>query len=134
MGNIEIPYILAIIVALAAFTRCATTRVKPSRSQLQIREMQTRSLDTPDVEAVVKAIVNVLQDDGYVTKQVNPELGFINATKEYEEGLKLSELINPFISYKAMSIRDSDPTWTRRLWNEGILTSTADNAHLSPVV
>ena len=67
-----------------------------------------------------------------MTKQVNPELGFINATKEYEEGLKLSEPINPFISYKAMSIRHSDPTWTRRLWNEGILTSTAYNAHLSP--
>ena len=64
MRNIEIPYILAIIVALAAFTGCATTRAKPSRSQLQIREMQTRSLDTPDVEAVVKAIINVLQDDG----------------------------------------------------------------------
>lgn len=68
-----------------------------------MREFQTRSFETADVKAVVKALMNVLQDDGYVTKQAQLELGFVNATKEYEEGLKLGELLNPFRKFDEMS-------------------------------
>lgn len=100
MRNTGIAVILTIIVALAAFTGCATSQAK---SQLQIREFQTRSFETTDVKAVLKALMNILQDEGYVTKQANLELGFINATKEYEEGLKVSELFNPFTTFKEMS-------------------------------
>lgn len=90
MRNTGIVFMLAIIVALGAFTGCATSQAK---SQLQIREFQTRSFETKDVKAVLKAIINVLQDEGYVVKQADLELGFINATKEHEEGVKFSELL-----------------------------------------
>ena len=90
MRNTGIVFMLAIIVGLGTFTGCATSQAK---SQLQIREFQTRSFETKDVKAVLKALMNILQDEGYVTKQANLELGFINATKEYEEGLKVSELL-----------------------------------------
>ena len=90
MHNTGIIFMLALIAALGTFTGCATSQAK---SQLQMRELQTRSFETPDVKAVLKAIINVLQDEGYVIKQANLELGFINATKEQEEGLKFSELL-----------------------------------------
>ena len=90
MRNTGIAVMLTIIVAFATFTGCATSQAK---SQFQIREFQTRSFETTDVKAVLKAIINVLQDEGYVIKQANLELGFINATKEHEVGLKFSELL-----------------------------------------
>lgn len=100
MSNTGIASMLYIIVALGAFTGCATSQ---ARSQMQIREFQTRSFETTDVKAVLKALLNVLQDEGYVTKQANLELGLINATMEYETGLKVSELLNPFTSFWEMS-------------------------------
>ena len=100
MCKTGIALMLAIIVAPVAFTGCATTKPTP---QFKMREFQTRSFDTTDVKAVIKALINVLQDDGYLTKQADLELGFIHATKEYEEGFKLGELINPFKSFGEMS-------------------------------
>lgn len=51
------------------------------RSQLEIRQMQTREFETSDTTLVLKAMLNVLQDDGFIVEQVNPEIGFFNATK-----------------------------------------------------
>jgi hypothetical protein len=51
------------------------------KSQLEIRQMQTREFETSDTTLVLKAMLNVLQDDGYIVEQVNPEIGFFNATK-----------------------------------------------------
>jgi hypothetical protein len=52
------------------------------KSQLEIREMQTRTYDTKDLKMIMKAMLNVLQDDDFIIKQVNMDLGFFNATKE----------------------------------------------------
>jgi hypothetical protein len=57
----------------------------PQRSglpALQIREFQTRTYDTTDTAMVMKALLNVLQDEGYVIKTANTELGLITARKE----------------------------------------------------
>ena len=63
---------------------CATTGVTPPKTQLQIREFQTRSFETNNVKMVMKAMLNVLQDDGYIVKNANVELGLLNATKEVD--------------------------------------------------
>lgn len=52
-----------------------------ARSQLEIRQMQTREFETSDTTTVLRAMLNVLQDDGFIVEQVNPEVGFFNATK-----------------------------------------------------
>lgn len=58
--------------------------VKPEKTQLQIREFQTRTYDTTDTKMVMKAILNVLQDDSYMVKNANTELGLLTATKEVD--------------------------------------------------
>lgn len=57
----------------------------PQRSglpALQIREFQTRTYETTDTTMVMKALLNVLQDEGYVIKTANTDLGLITARRE----------------------------------------------------
>lgn len=43
---------------------CASTAVTPRMTQLQIREFQARPDEINDTKLVMKAMLNVLQDDG----------------------------------------------------------------------
>ena len=61
---------------------CVTTPATPPKTQLEIREFQTRDYDTSDSKMVMKSLLNVLQDDGYIIKVANVDLGLISATKE----------------------------------------------------
>jgi len=53
-------------------------------TQTQIREFQTRYYDTNDVKLVMKSVLNVLQDDGFIVKNAVPELGLLTANKEID--------------------------------------------------
>ena len=76
---------LVISICLVVFLcGCATNKMTPPTTQLQIREFQTRSYETKDVKMVMKAALNVLQDDGYIVKNAEAELGLITATKEVD--------------------------------------------------
>ena len=52
----------------------APTPPKPPRSQLEIRQEQTREYDTHDTRLVMKALLNVLQDDGFIVKNAVVDL------------------------------------------------------------
>jgi len=56
----------------------------PQKTQLEIRQMQTRTYQTNDIPLVMKAMLNVLQDDDFIIEQVNMDLGFFNAQKEID--------------------------------------------------
>jgi hypothetical protein len=56
-----------------------------TRPSLQTREFQTRSYATKDTGMVMKALVNVLQDEGFIIKVANNDLGLITATSEHTE-------------------------------------------------
>ena len=75
-------------VVLAALTGCTIVsqqRTAPQQqTQLQVREFQTREYDTNDVKLVLKACLNVLQDDGFVVKNAVLELGLLTAEKEVQ--------------------------------------------------
>lgn len=51
-------------------------------TQLQVRQMQTRTYDIQDTRRALKAVLNVLQDESYIPRQANLELGYIHAIKE----------------------------------------------------
>jgi hypothetical protein len=74
-------WILAIVGLFSV--GCATSGT-PQKSQLQIREYQTRSYDTNDTKMVMKAVLNTLQDEGYIVKNAVLDLGLLTATKEMD--------------------------------------------------
>lgn len=81
-------------VAMLLLSGCVAPIVRPPKTALQMREMQTRSYEFGDSNQVQKAVFDVLQDDGYVVKNAEVSLGLLTATKEQPvEGGRSS---NPF--------------------------------------
>lgn len=72
------------LIAITLTSGCATNGATPPKTQLQIREFQTRTYETNDTKMVMKALLNVLQDEGFIVKNANVELGLLNATKELD--------------------------------------------------
>ena len=72
------------IILVLFLAGCVTTRADPQKTQLQIREFQTRAYETKDTKMVMKSLLNVLQDEGFIVKNANVELGLLTATKEVD--------------------------------------------------
>jgi hypothetical protein len=73
-----------LLLAAAAFAAGCPAAVAPPKTQLEVRQFETRTFDTPDAKLVMKAMLNVLQDDGYVVKNAVVDLGLITAQKEID--------------------------------------------------
>ena len=102
-------FILALACTLVYGCASATGVTEIPKTQLEIREYQTREYDTKDVKMVMKSLLNVLQDDGFIVKNANVELGLISATKEINvenkaEAVFLSLLGGQNASWKKNSI------------------------------
>ena len=61
---------------------CAPQAHHPLRSSLEVRALQTREYQTQNTKMVMKALLNVLQDEGFSIKNAVTDLGLITATKE----------------------------------------------------
>ncbi|MGD9183182.1 MAG: hypothetical protein PVG15_16990 [Desulfobacterales bacterium] len=75
-------FIISILISFF-ITSCASSP-KTEKTQLQIRSIQTRTYETPESKLLLKAMLNVLQDDGFIVKTAVPELGLLTATKEID--------------------------------------------------
>ena len=53
-------------------------------TQLEKRQFQTRTYDSSDKALVMKAMLNVLQDEGFSVYNANPLLGFIYGVKDFD--------------------------------------------------
>lgn len=76
---------LALVLA-CCLSGCIWGAATPPKTQLEIREFQTRTFDTKDHKLVMKALLAVLQDDGFSIKNADAELGFVAAVKEIDLG------------------------------------------------
>jgi len=88
-------------------TGCATgggdSKKPVEKSQVEARYFQTRTYPVEDGRLVMKAMINVLQDLGYVIKNADAQLGIINAerwlnvryTKKEVQRAKKKETILP---------------------------------------
>jgi hypothetical protein len=79
-------HLLLVVLAGVVVSSCTIVNqgAPPPKTQLQIREFQTREFDTNDVKLVMKAVINVLQDEGFVVKNAVMDLGLITASKELQ--------------------------------------------------
>lgn len=75
------PYLLCLPLFLT-LAGCTHNNISDSPiTQLQVRETQTRDFDTDDTKMVMKSMMNVLQDDGFIIKNAVLDLGLLSAEK-----------------------------------------------------
>lgn len=72
--------ICSLIVPLPSFS--APVKIY---TQLELREIQTRTFNTANTNQVFKAAINILQDNGFIIQNIESDLGFILAQKENKE-------------------------------------------------
>ena len=63
---------------------CSCHGAKIPMTQLQVRQIQTRHYEIKKPKLAIKAILNVLQDEGFIPKQANSDVGFVYAVKEMD--------------------------------------------------
>lgn len=68
----------------------------PQITQLQARAIQTRNYEGLDQKTVLKTVLNVLQDEGFIVHYGDVELGLLNASKELVE-INNNDFITQFI-------------------------------------
>jgi len=76
--------IFIISILLSSFMTGCATPPETEKTQLQIRAIQTRTYEISESKLVLKAMLNVLQDDGYIVKTAVPEIGLLTAIKEID--------------------------------------------------
>lgn len=107
--------LLSLVLVIAA--GCSTTKPTTPKTQLEIREFQTRTYTTKDVKLVMKALFNVLQDDGFIVKNVSTDLGLLSATKEvHVEGALEASAALPVLGH--------NPKWKRNCVIDGTVNVT----------
>jgi hypothetical protein len=101
----------AVPIALAlAAGACATTSQSllpgPPRATLELRQAQSRTFETTDQRLVLKAALNILQDEGFVIRSAEADLGLVTAVKEWRsrqpnQGLRLLKWVAAIPTYGA---------------------------------
>ena len=72
-------------LALPCFAKSSTQEeVITPLTQLEKRQFQTRTYRATDKPTVMKALLNVYQDEGFMVYNANPLLGFIYGTKDFD--------------------------------------------------
>ena len=79
--------LVALFILCFALPACAkrqSEEIITPLTQLQKRQYQTRTFNSGDSTAVMKGVLNVLQDEGYIVYNVNSLLGFIYGVKDFD--------------------------------------------------
>lgn len=76
-------FVLCLALPVCAKKREAEQIITPM-TQLEKRQFQTRTYDSSDKPLIMKAMLNVLQDEGFIVYNANPLLGFIYGVKDFD--------------------------------------------------
>jgi len=96
---------LALIGVMLVFGGCLGPEVK--KTQLEMREFQTRTYETNDVKMVMKAMLNILQDEGYIVKNAQLDMGLLSAEKTADIESKLDKF------FSILPGGDKDERWAK---------------------
>lgn len=114
---LRISTFLAFIFLLSG---CVLPPPTPPLTALEIRAIQTRSYDNiaGRSKRIMKAVIDVLQDEGYIVSNADKELGFITARKEEDLsnnwGASFSLLGNRDFRYRKNSLTEASVNVTER--------------------
>lgn len=104
-------YLLLILSVVLIFGCAANKSIveRPTKSQLELRGIQSRTVDSTDIKFITRMIVQVLQDDSYTIANLDSDVGFLNATKEIDGGKEkykfaLYDIYYPIAIYKAVKL------------------------------
>ncbi len=90
MKHTSFPALLTAVV----LTGCCPHGFDQPLTQLEVREIQTKDFDTDNTKLVMKSMMNVLQDEGYIIKNAVVDLGLLSAEKTINvENLGLAILL-----------------------------------------
>ena len=114
MARHTVPAALALVLGA-----CATTSQShlpgPPQAPLELRQAQSRTFETPDSRLVLKAALNVLQDQGFVIRHADAELGIVTAAMEWRSrtpnrGLRVLKWVTVVPTYGASLLIPSGQT------------------------
>ena len=78
----KIFHVLSPVLILSLCAGCASTPdVVPAKSQLELRQMQTRTYDTLDRQRTLRSVIATMQDLGFTVDEANPGLGVVTGTR-----------------------------------------------------
>ena len=80
MKNLRIIFLITLFLFFN--TEAFAAKNLPQKTTLELRDVQTRLFDAPNHMSVVKAVINTLQDNGFIIQDMEPDLGYIRAKKE----------------------------------------------------
>ncbi len=87
--------LLIIVLLLGSLFSCIAPM--KHKTQLEIRVMETRDYDAKNIKVVLKALMNVYQDEQYMLVEAVSDLGVINAVRTRRVGPLLYEPFAVFV-------------------------------------
>lgn len=66
----------------ALLSGCMYEPPKPPLTQLQLRQLQSRSYENREMIVAMRAVINALLDEGFIIKNADKDLGFVQASKD----------------------------------------------------
>jgi hypothetical protein len=80
--------IIYILIIMFFYAGCSNKPIVESttKSQLELREIQSKKISNTDIKFLSKAILQVLQDDEFIIVNSDSNLGYFNAKKKLDGG------------------------------------------------
>ena len=105
MARHAIPALLALLLGACA-TVPESALPRGPHAPLELRQAQSRTFDAADARLVLKAALNVLQDEGYVIREANAEPGLVTGVMEWRsrqpsQGLRVLKWVAALPTYGA---------------------------------
>jgi hypothetical protein len=85
------PALGALLVLLAACAKPPPPQVNllaPNAAQMQLRSLQTRSIEAADRDEAIRGVIATLQDLGFIIERANASLGLVTAARFAEPNFR----------------------------------------------
>ncbi len=93
---------LSIVTVNPVFAKKNSNDIITPQTQLEKRQYQTRQYSNIPKPVLMKAMLNVLQDEGFIVNNANSLLGFISGAKEFSPKDKTIDIEKEFGTKKGM--------------------------------